>query len=147
MEGVVRGQVGKHALHHVRYQIDADEVHEPEYGGLWHPDWAARHGVGLLNGEAVVECGLEGALAEEDAKPVPDESRSVVAHSDALAEPFVGEAAEALDDGFVHLSSCDNLQKRHVSWRVEEVGNQEPRGYVMGHPMCEFGARQGRCVG
>ena len=78
----------------------------------------------------MVQGGLEGPLDEVDAEPVADESGSVIAHGDPLAQVQICECAESLYDCLVDLGSCHYLQERQVSRRVEEVSDEEPGGDI-----------------
>ncbi len=77
-------------------EVDANKVHEAEYGCLGYPERATQHRVGLLNGEAMVDGRLERPLNEVHTESVAYEAGGVVAHYHPLSESLVSERAQAL---------------------------------------------------
>ena len=109
----------------MRHQVDADQVEQAEQAGGGEAHHLAGDRVGLLDGEPVIQGGVDARLHPHHADAVGDKARRVVAANDAFAQLHVAEPGQR----FGHLGRCvpagDQLQQAHIARRVEEMGDGE----------------------
>ncbi len=131
----------------VSEHIDADQIHCAEGGAARVSHGGAGDGVHLVHLVVHFHHGVEGRRDAEDADPVADEVRRVLAEDDALAETEPPEIGEELEDLRLGLLTGHELEQPHVTHRVEEVGDQEVLLEVLRPALGHACNRQTRGVG
>ena len=146
-EGIALRQRIPEAAPDQRHQVEADQIDQPEYAGLWHADGAAQHRVGLLHRHPALDRRAHGSDQPVGTDAVGDEAGRVVAGHHALAELAVGEVADFRDGLRPGLWPRHHFQEPHVARRVEEVGDEEVPRERLRHAVEQHGGGNGRRVG
>ena len=146
VERVLRRQRTRHAGQHVRHQIEADQVEQPEHTGLGNAEWPADGGVGGFDIDAAVDRLDHGALQPVRPNPVSDEAGRVLAVDDGLAQRPVGEVADRVDHDVQGIGAGDDFEQSHVPRRIEEVRDQEMAAERLVHPFGQHIERYRRSV-
>ena len=146
MPGVV-GQGGLHGADHVGQGVEADHVGGAVGGALGAADQRAGEGVDFVEAEAEARGVVHHRQDREHADAVGDEVGGVLGADDALAEPGGEPGFEVVEHGRLGAGGGDQLDQRHVAWRVEEVDAAEAVAQGLGQAGVEGGDRQPRGVG
>ena len=133
MKRVALGQNVNQTLHHVRHQVDADQVVKAENAGLGYAHRAAEDCVGFERRQPEVEGGMQRALDREDPDAVAEKARGIEAGYDALAELLFAEITQQLDDGGIGIFTAYQFEQAHEAYRVEKMGNRETASKGLRH--------------
>jgi hypothetical protein len=147
MVGVGLGQRRRHLMRDRAAEVESHQIQQPEHAGLGDAHGAAHDGVGLFDGQPALDGFGDRAFDPEHAQPVGDEARGVFRIHHALAEPAVAEIANCFNRFRPGFRTLDELQQPHVARRVEEMGDQEAGGEIVGEALGQGGQRNRGGIG